>query len=71
MTEMLISSPRVHADVKDGELVLQILNKNWGGEGDGRKSKILKSEKLFDFSSTLQSKESLFYLSVQHLPYFR
>lgn len=33
MTEMLISSPRVHADVKDGELVLQILNKNWGGGG--------------------------------------
>lgn len=45
MTEMLISSPRVHADVKDGELVLQILNKNWGG-GGGKEEQNIKIREI-------------------------
>lgn len=45
MTEMLISSHRVHADVKDGELVLQILNKNWG-RGGGKEEQNIKIREI-------------------------
>lgn len=71
MTEMLISSPSSTRRCKGWGTGSTDFKQKLGGEGEGRKSKILKSQKLFYFSSTLQSTDSLFYLSVQHLPYFR